>query len=178
MEVLNLERAEKRTTKFMFDTNIFNRILDKKLEVPENCNCEYYVTHIQRDEIMETPEKERREQLLRIFKLVPKEPIPTEVFVLGISCLGSAKLTSAEDGKLYDEMLRKLKELDRKSGKKKRPENQKRDVLILLTCLKNNITLVTEDGNLRKLAYEYNVEALSLEQFQQITRHIEKETRY
>jgi restriction endonuclease S subunit len=149
---------------FMFDTNIFDEILDEKIELPKNLR--YYVTHIQYDEILNIPmnKKERREKLLKIFNKVPKEVIATEGAVLGVSRLELSKLMSKEDAELYDKMLKKLKELDEKSGKKKTPENQARDILIALTCMKNCLTLVTNDNNLKKVAQEFQCSAITFEQ--------------
>jgi type I restriction enzyme S subunit len=63
-------------------------------------------------------------------------------------------------------MLRRLKELDERAGKKKLPENQVRDVLIALTSIKNCLILVTEDKNLKKVMEEFNGQAITFEQFQ------------
>ena len=152
------------TLGFMFDTHIFDEILDGKVELPKNLR--YYVTHIQLDEIFNMPEdkKERKEALLKLFNEVPKEVIATEGSVLGISRLGLSKLMSEEDAELYNKMLKRLKELDEKSGKKKTPENQARDVLILLTCIKNCLTLVTNDNNLKKIAQEFQCPAITFKQ--------------
>jgi type I restriction enzyme S subunit len=61
-------------------------------------------------------------------------------------------------------MLKKLEELDEKSGKKKTPENQARDILIALTCMKNCLTLVTNDNNLKKVAQDFQCSAITFEQ--------------
>jgi type I restriction enzyme S subunit len=71
---------------------------------------------------------------------------------------------SKEDAELYDKMLKKLEELDEKSGKKKTPENQARDILIALTCMKNCLTLVTNDNNLKKVAQDFQCSAITFEQ--------------
>jgi restriction endonuclease S subunit len=149
---------------FMFDTNIFDEILNEKIELPKN--LKYYVTHIQHDEILNIPmdKKERREKLLKIFNKVPKEVIATEGAAIEVSRFDLSKLMSKEDAELYDKMLKKLEELDEKSGKKKTPENQARDILIALTCMKNCLTLVTNDNNLKKIAQEFQCSAITFEQ--------------
>jgi restriction endonuclease S subunit len=151
---------------FMFDTNIFDEILDKKIELPEN--LKYYVSHIQYDEILNIPidKKERKEKLLKIFNKVPKEVIATEGSTVGVSKVNSSKVMSKEDTELYNKMLEKLKELDEKSGKKKTSENQAKDILIALTSIKNCLILVTEDKNLKKVTEEFNGQAITFEQFQ------------
>jgi restriction endonuclease S subunit len=149
---------------FMFDTNIFDKILDEKIELPKN--LKYYVTHIQYDEILNIPmdKKERGERLLKIFNKIPKEVIATEGAAIEVSRFDLSKLMSKEDAELYDKMLKKLEELDEKPGKKKTPENQARDILIALTCMKNCLTLVTNDNNLKKVAQEFQCSAITFEQ--------------
>jgi restriction endonuclease S subunit/predicted nucleic acid-binding protein len=155
------------TLGFMFDTNVFNAIIDKRIDLAQlPRNLKYYVTHIQYDEICNTQDEERRRELLEIMKKVPNEVVATEGAVYGVSKYGMAKYMSEADAKLYYEMLRRLKELDEKAGKKKPVENQARDVLIALTSIKNCLVLVTEDKNLKKVTEEFNGQAITFEQFQ------------
>jgi restriction endonuclease S subunit/predicted nucleic acid-binding protein len=150
---------------FMFDTNVFNAILNRHIDLEKlPRNSKYYITHIQYDEICSTQSEERKRELLKIMEKVPNEVIATEGAVYGVSIYGMAKYMSEADAKQYDEMLRKLKELDEKSGKKKTPENQARDILIALTCMKNCLTLVTNDNNLKKVAQDFQCSAITFEQ--------------
>lgn len=56
---------------FMFDTNIFNKILDEKFDVSRlDDKDNFFTTHIQQDEIDATPNMERKEKLREIFKEV------------------------------------------------------------------------------------------------------------
>jgi hypothetical protein len=72
----------------MFDTNIFGKIL--KMKSP--CDLligkyEYFVTHVQRDELEATTSERIRNQLLTVFHGVPQNAIPTESTILGFSRL-------------------------------------------------------------------------------------------
>jgi restriction endonuclease S subunit len=112
---------------FMFDTNVFNAILNEYIDLERlPRNLKYYVTHIQYDEICSTQSEARKRELLKIIEKVPSEVIATEGVVCGVSKYGMAKYMSEADAKLYDEMLRRLKELDEKAGRKKPVENQAR----------------------------------------------------
>ncbi len=53
----------------MFDTNVFNQIIDNKFNADtlHNYQAEFYATHIQLDEISETKNNNRRKSLLVIF---------------------------------------------------------------------------------------------------------------
>jgi restriction endonuclease S subunit len=146
---------------FMFDTNIFNRILDNELDISAfDSNYDYFVTHVQRDEIEKCRNEERKQRLLEKFKLVPQNEIPTESFVLGTSKLGKAKLG---DGKLLEKI--------RKSNLK-----HTNDALIGETAIKNNLILVTEDEDLRKKVNELGGEAISLLDFQSGNYRVLKKT--
>ena len=153
------------TLGFMFDTNIFDEILNERIELPQG--LKYYVTHVQLDEILNMPDsmRERKEKLLKLFHKVPKDLIATEGVVYGVSRYDMAKYMSDEDAELYEKMLRRLRALDGKSGKRKSFENQIRDVLIALTCLKNCLTLVTNDKNLKIVAQEFGCPAITFKQF-------------
>lgn len=119
--------------KIMFDTNIFDAILNSSIDIASfPKNCKYYVTHIQKDEIdaISTPEKqERKKQLLQTFEKINAENLPTESFILGKSRLGMAKLGN---GGLLDEL------------RKGNPKHTK-DALIGETAIKKDLILVTED---------------------------------
>ncbi len=109
----------------MFDTNIFNRILDEKDENVHNRIIEgkdiheCFVTHIQRDELNATPDEERRKGLLEVFKDVNQALIPTESALWGVSRWGLSKW--GKKNGLYDRILKQLeKEKPRDRGNQKR----------------------------------------------------------
>lgn len=149
--------------KYMFDTNIFNALLDGKVDLSNLIGkAKYYATHIQRDEINKTPDNIRRKQLKDLFTAVTSDPIPTESFVLdtsrldyaklggenviptesavfGISKFGKAKYTPNDN--LYIPILQEL-------DNHKQKENNKEDALIAETAIKNDLILVTHDRDL------------------------------
>ena len=150
---------------FMFDTNIFNEILDRRIDVnslPKQ--SKYYVTHIQKDEIMATKDTNKKNQLLKIFNSMPQDKMPTESGIWGGSKWGEAKWS---DGKSLNAILKMIKELDKKDHKKKSDENQTRDALISETCIKNLLILVTNDGNLHDVTIEFKGRAIDFVQFLQ-----------
>lgn len=142
---------------FMFDTNIFNHILDNKILIenfPENLNL--FITHIQLDELEKTRDQNRRKMLLTIFKKIDQENIPTESLVLSVSKLGKAKL--GDENGLY----KKIKlDLDEKEIK----QNNKQDALIAKTTIKNGLILVTDDSDLLEVTQKYNGEVITLKDF-------------
>lgn len=141
---------------YIFDTNIFNHILDgnidlRALEAVNPC----YTTHIQNDELQATKDVHRRSQLLAIFMMMPQDQIPTESFVLDHSALDMAKLGGSN---LYSDIKAKLDELN--GG---RSSNIK-DALIAETAIMNGCTLVTDDSDLYKVVTEYQSPCVRLDE--------------
>lgn len=84
--------------KYIFDTNIFNDILDWEVDISILAGkAECFSTHIQYDEILNTTDPDRKAKLVETFKDVSQAEVPTESFVLDVSRLDEAKLG---DGKM------------------------------------------------------------------------------
>jgi predicted nucleic acid-binding protein len=139
---------------FMLDTNVFNHVLDGRMDVNALQAGNLYVTHIQNDEIANTRDPVRRDQLqaivTRVLSTSPapaagREPgvMPTESAVWGVSKWGEAKWTAPDA--LLDKMLAALN--SRNKGKK----NNVQDVLIAETALLNQLALVTADADLAEV---------------------------
>lgn len=165
---------------FMLDTNVFNRILDGKIELPKlRSGQSYFVTHIQLDELNATRDEARKGDLLRIFNQVPQKKvsttsavwdvskwdeagwsheetlIPTESLVIGVSRIG---LTKISDGSIYSKLKNTLDTLKKKS-------NNIQDALIAETSIKNGWTLVSEDQILRTVVQQIGGKVISFKDF-------------
>ena len=67
---------------YIFDTNVFNRILDGVISLQTlTGRVVAYATHIQRDEINNTKNPKRRAGLVQIFGDVVERALPTDSFV-------------------------------------------------------------------------------------------------
>jgi hypothetical protein len=85
----------------MFDTNIFNKIV-KTSEIDISClegKVKIYATHIQYDELNDTPENcltpdgtPLRQEMLKLFASLTNTE-PTESSMIGVSKIGAAKIT-------------------------------------------------------------------------------------
>jgi rRNA-processing protein FCF1 len=151
----------KVNNRFMFDTNIFNRILDEKIDINNFSKKEYdyFVTHVQYDELNKTRDSERRKKLLKVFKSLHKKEIATESCLMNISKMNKSKMGN---GNLHKKILSELQKLE---GKKKSKHNQPIDALIVETSLSNSIVLVTNDIKLKKLMGSIGGTAISLQEF-------------
>lgn len=137
--------------KYIFDTMIFNKILDRAINIDSILeNSKVYVTHIQWDELNNTKNVERKNELVKVFKIVNPENIPTESAVYGVSRWDQAKWP--KENNIYE----KIKfELDRI----KKDKNNIKDSLIAETAAKNQLILVTDDANLSKAAKIFGVKS-------------------
>lgn len=164
--------------KVMFDTNVFNRILDGIVPVQALAgHIEVFATHIQLDELQRTKDQERRAALGAIFAAVITEAVPTDSFVLDVSRLGHARIggerlvptASAVFGisnfgqasySSNDNLYAALKaRLDSLNGAK---PNNLQDALIGETSIKAGHVLVTDDTDLTVVAKEYGGQCVSV----------------
>ena len=162
----------------MFDTNVFNRILDGVISVQAlEGQVVAYATHVQRDELDNTKNAQRRVELAQVFVAVVAGSVPTESLVLGVSRLGEAKLSGERvvptESAVYsvskyglakyspeDTLYPALKEsLDRLNGQN---PNNVQDALIAETSIKGGHVLVTDDIDLATVTKQYGAECISV----------------
>jgi predicted nucleic acid-binding protein len=143
---------------YMLDTNVFNHILDKKVDLALLKGKRLVATHIQRDELIKTSNDVRRKELLSIFmeyilatnsatnasaadtaRADSGSLVPTESAVWDISHWGKAKWGAADN---FNKMRQDLDKLN------KNKKNNTQDILIAETCLKNGWVLITSDTDL------------------------------
>ncbi len=163
---------------YMFDTNVFNRILDGVISIQTlTGRVAAYATHIQCDEINNTTNPDRRAALAHVFAEVVTEfsptdssvldvsrldearlggerVIPTESAVYGVSRYGHAKYSSEDD--LYSALKSRLDEIN---GSK---HNNVHDALIAETSIKRGHVLVTDDADLGAVTKDYGGQCLSV----------------
>jgi rRNA-processing protein FCF1 len=142
---------------FMFDTNIFNHVLDGGVDVaPFVGKAHFLITHVQVDELSKTSDPCRKTSLLAVFESVPQKTVPTKTFVLGTSKLDRAEVG---EGTLYAKMKSELDQLN-----KSKPNNVK-DALVAETAVKNEFTLVTDDVDLSQVTKHNGGFCLNLTEF-------------
>lgn len=150
-------------TKFMFDTNIFGKIL--KMNSPSNLlvgKHQYFIIHIQKDEL-ETLNNERiRDRLMSAFRLVPQTLLPTESAIIGIS---RADMTKVGGGLVYTHIFEELSK-----RKPEQRENNSKDALIAETALKNGFVLVTDDKALKEVVLKIGGFAIDFSAYELVIR--------
>jgi len=121
----------------ILDTNIFNRLLDGKLSVHDLPVGRYIVTHIQRDELNNTPDAVRRADLQIQFDALVDEVAPTESAVLDVWRLNAANLG---DGIIYERIRAALD-----AAEPQRVPANTSDALIGETAIIKGYVLLTTD---------------------------------
>lgn len=138
----------KMEMRLIFDSNIFDRIIDGTLEIKNIINegHQIYITHIQRDELEKCSKVDKRIKLLKSLHEPGINTIPTESFVYDVSRYGSAKYSN---GVLFEKI-------------KNENVNHTEDALIGETAIKNDLILVTEDKDFRNKVNKEGGTALSI----------------
>ena len=154
----------------MLDTNVFNDVLDGKVDIAFVMGKRVVATHIQYDEIGKTRNDDRRAALLKIFEVISAHQSPTSSSVAGISVAGAACASSGSvvptesavfgvsrwgasnwvgNSDVFSEMRNELNLLNNNK------RNNTEDVLIAETVLKNKWVLVTSDKDLTLVAQNH-----------------------
>jgi len=127
----------------MLDTNVFNDVVDGKIDIATLNGRRLIATHIQRDELNNTTDQKRRELLLAVFEFMSEDQlglVPTESALWGVSKWDAAKW-GADDG-IVGAMRADL------DARNKGKPNNAQDILIAETSLRNGWVLITADKDL------------------------------
>jgi hypothetical protein len=114
----------------MIDTCIFNYLIGEFYTVNDLPPGKYYITHIQRDELAETPNPVLRQDLLKQLNVVQAKKILTNIIVSGLSRSGEA--SCGKDHFYLD--------------KCKKKNNNYKGAMIGDTAIQNNLHLITGDS--------------------------------
>jgi len=151
-----IESSQKTTKiKIIFDSNIYDLVADGSLDIDllneKKDYYEFYITHIQVDEINKCSDEDKRARLFLFKSKLSPIVIPTESFVLGTSRLGEARLG---DAKILEEI-------------RKANLRHTKDALIGEVAIKKNLTLITEDSPLKNKVNSLGGKALNLKEFKE-----------
>jgi hypothetical protein len=152
---------------YLLDTNIFNAAADGHIPLEELRGVRLASTHVQLDEMAVTKTPDRATALLSVFNQIGPDSVSTTSTNLGVSALGRSRLSG--EGGLFEKMLARLEELDKASKKKAKNEsvNRRRDILIAETAVRDGLTLVSNDQNLRQVTQEFGGTAIDLAAFRE-----------
>jgi predicted nucleic acid-binding protein len=152
-------------TRFMFDTNIFGKIL--KMNSPSillACKHQYFITHVQKDELEKLNNERIRDRLMSAFRLVPQTLLSMESAIADISRADMAKVG---DSLVYTHIFEELSK-----RKPQQQEDNSKDALIAETALKNGFVLVTNNKALKEVVLKIGGFAIDFSVYGQIIRQI------
>jgi len=124
---------------YVLDTCIFNHLCDGKLSISDLPSDQYFVaSSIQKIEIDNTTDSDRRDTLIKKFVEIDATMIPVESTVYGFSHFGAPDAHYGKVGKYYLEVLERL-------NATKTKKSNIGDALIAEIALANQHTLITAD---------------------------------
>lgn len=147
---------------YMLDTNLFNDIADGKIRLSAFAGRRLFATHVQLDELNNTPDVERRGKICASFQIAAPDELITSGAIWDVSKWDRAKWP---DDDLLDRMRTVLGELDKKASKKKTAYNQACDLLTAATAVKRGLVLVTNDQRLRIVVQQFGGQAIDVTEF-------------
>lgn len=136
---------------YMLDTNIFNRMVELDLDFDAVIDFEtLVVTEVQKEELVNTRDRAKRSQLLSAYIVASPTVIRDNAQIWSIDLEKEVDLEKS--------ILDSLDSLKHKS-------NNHKDARIAACCKRNNLCLVTEDRDLRKIATNYSIATINYMEF-------------
>lgn len=145
--------------KCIFDSNVFDKLIDRSdlIELIDGC-VDLYITHVQPDENDCAPEAKKASLRQVRDALAPME-LSTSSIIWEVSKGGKGRWTQK------DNLIQPLRGSTQRNPDKPKPwENKSRDALIGETAIRNDLTLVTNDGSLTKKVSSLGGKCMSWEQ--------------
>ena len=151
-------------SRLLLDTHTIDRAVAdsdfrrRLTEAATNGILHLLITHVQIDEIVDTPEsKDKRPALLEVLASLPAERIPTYGFILNLSRLDNARLTDDEGAALIEAL---------------RGENLKHteDSVLIATAGYEDAAFVSSDTRALAAARRHGIAALSLDELDAMLR--------
>jgi len=142
--------------RFMLDTSAVGQLEEEGTDpsVLGAANAEFYITHVQEDELRNITDAQFRKEMMKLLNTVRDRDVPTDSFVWDVSRWGRAKWGASTP------MTTIRKELRDDDG------NELRDALIAGIAVTEGMTLVTHDGELRDaMLKHYQNQVWTMERF-------------
>ena len=136
---------------YILDTCIFNKLVDGIISFSDLPNDgQFFITHIQLDELKKTSDPERKDVLIGKFKeIAPKETFPC--FIPDVTRI------DASVAGIGDLCTRLRSALDKKNCGK---SNNINDAAIAEVAIREGITLITSDEAFAKVTEDYGGEVI------------------
>ena len=148
---------------YMLDTSAINHIIEdkSKLHIILKKNVNLFITYIQISELdkMKVAWEGKYSEAKKFLSMIQIKEKPSSVAILGYWCLGKSKLS---DGERYNLILKYMKSM-------RKQKNHIHDAIIADSAIEYKITLVTDDTLLIDATNSIGGEAITLDEFIQMT---------
>jgi hypothetical protein len=151
-----VEAASAKLDGYMLDTTEFNAVAKGHVPISEFAGRRLFATHVQLDELDQTPCEQLRAELRASFEEIAAVSLPTESAVFDVSRWDQAKWPANDS--VFKNMFASLEARDKTS--EKRHLNRLRDIVIAETAIRNGLILVSRDANLRAVTIEFGGRAI------------------
>jgi predicted nucleic acid-binding protein len=131
---------------YMLDTNIFGWLIASKLKVEDLPKGDYFVTHVQVEELSAAGDKETRAQLAIIQASLRPHMVNTETAVAGMT---RASVANSSDGVLFEKLRTALDALNKFKA------NNTMDALIGEVGIVHGYVLLTADKHLARVVRQH-----------------------
>ena len=131
---------------YMLDTNIFGWLIASKIKVEDLPKGDYFVTHVQVEELAAAGDNETRAQLAIIQASLRPQMVNTETAVAGIT---RANVANSSDGALFEKLRTALDALNKSRA------NNTMDALIGEAGIVRGYALLTADKHLAQVVEQH-----------------------
>lgn len=151
---------------YLLDTNAFDNFINKEIDWEKLGKTKIICTEIQREEILNLQNENRRNTLLETFSAVNPEVVAAEGGYYGIVHYGASKYTDGDDlDRIRMKIIQADIELAMREGKKLNQKfsdlinNWSRDAIIIFTAFKRGkfCRVVSDDSALRKVCKDLGI---------------------
>jgi hypothetical protein len=157
--------VSQQSERYLLDTNVFNALLDDEIPLSAFTDRCLFVTHVQLDELKNTQDVGRREKLLACFSGIAPNQLLTSGAIWDVSKWDEAEWPEDD---LLERMRPVLESLDKKKrnrAKNNNNYNQNADLLGAATAVRKQLTLVSNDCNLRTVVQQFGGRAIDTAAF-------------
>jgi len=143
----------------MFDTNIFNQILDGGLVIHDSIGMEYFVTNLQYAELNRTKNEQRRESLLEVFNVIKDNTNSSEIEQHSTPW-GSPWDSPWDNGGIYYNSI-----IEALEKRKPKDRGNSYDAVMIETCKYEEIVFVSNDNAALEVSKEFKVKCMDLSEY-------------
>lgn len=143
----------------MLDTNAFNRLLDENIDIGVSKEHQHFITNLQKAEIKNTRDAERRNSLLSIFRVVNSISNTDEIDQHSTPWGSPWDSPWDKGGQYFSSILKALEK------RKPKDRGNQYDAVMIETCKYEDIVFVSNDRAVQDVSKEFGVECIPFQDY-------------